>query len=144
MVEAKMLRFVATSLVALTLIVPNAHAAGLSDNLSNASRNLSSASGLVVTGSMQTIAASGQVVVAGLEVSGETAILVLRGIAVGTEATVRVSSEMLVGLGIAVGTMVTVVAETAGYALVAGGKVLAFLPNEASQSLLHQSRVGAR
>ena len=134
-------RIVAVLLVSAALGATAAQAAGPSEALSNASRGLSSASGLVVTGSMQTLAASGQVVVGSLEVSGEAALLVLRGVAGSVEASVKVSAELAGALGIGVGTVLTVVAETAGYALSAGGRLIAYLPNEATQALLHQSRV---
>jgi hypothetical protein len=134
-------RFIAVLLVTAALGTAAAQAAGPSEALSNASRSLSSASGLVVTGSMQTLAASGQVVVGSLEVSGEAVLLVLRGVAGGVEASVKVSAELARALGVGVGTVLTVVAETAGYALSAGGRLIAYLPNEATQALLHQSRV---
>jgi hypothetical protein len=134
-----MCRRLAISLTAIALAigVPQAFAG----DLSTASRNLSAASGLVATGSLQMLVGSGQVVVGAIEVSGETTVLVLRGLAAGAEASILVSSEIVAGLGIAVGTMVSVIAETAGYALLAGVRLLAYLPNETTQALLHQSRL---
>jgi hypothetical protein len=136
-----MKRLLSMSLIALALAAPPALAAGPSEALSNASTNLSTASGLVVTGSMQTLVASGQVVVGAMQVSGETVLLVLRGLANGAEASVKVSGAVVSAAGIAIGTAVSVIAETAGYALSAGGRLIAYLPNEATQALLHQSRV---
>ena len=123
------------------LLTPNAFAAGPSESLSNASRSLSSASGLVVTGSVQTLAASGQLVVASLAVTGETALLVLRGASEAGSASIQVSAELAQALAIGVGTVVSVVTEAAGYALVSGGKMLAYLPNEDTRGLLYQSRL---
>lgn len=138
-----MRRIVALALISAlgATVATTTWAAGPSEALSNASRSLSSASGLVITGSMQTLAASGQVVVGSLEVSGEAALLVLRGVASGVEASIKVSAELARAIGIGVGTVLTVVAESAGYALSAGGQLIAYLPNQATQSLLHQSRV---
>lgn len=139
-----MRRTIALALIAAALSATTATttwAAGPSEALSNASRSLSSASGLVVTGSMQTLAASGQVVVGSLEVSGEAVLLVLRGVAGGVEASIKVSAELARALGVGVGTVLTVVTESAGYALSAGGKLIAYLPNATTQALLHQSRV---
>jgi hypothetical protein len=67
--------------------------------------------------------------------------VVLEKAADGSKATVQFSGKALEGMSLAAGMAVEVVAMAAGHALVASGKVIAFLPNEAGKALLHHSRV---
>lgn len=46
-------------------------------------------------------------------------------------------------VGVSVGTAVTAVSETTGTALIASGKVLAFIPNAIGEALLFQAKVPA-
>jgi cytidylate kinase len=57
---------------------------------------------------------------------------------------IKVSEVMLKEVGLTVGTSVKTIAESTGYALVASGKLLAFIPNEIGMALLHQSRVSSK
>jgi hypothetical protein len=107
--------------------------------LSNASANLS---GVVVGGSILTLAATGSVVVASVRTVGDGIEVVLEGAADASRATVRLSGRLAAGVSLAAGTAVEVVTASTGYVLVASGKALAFLPNEAGKALLHHSRAG--
>jgi len=114
----------------------SSQAAGQS-NPSQASANLS---GVVVIGSILSVAAAGSVVVASVRTVGEGLEVVVESVADGSRATLRLSGTVLGGLSLAAGTAVEVVTASTGYVLVASGKAIAFLPNEIGKSLLHSSR----
>lgn len=117
------------------------HAAGHAgqSELSNASANLS---GVVVGGSILTLAATGSVVVASVRTVGDGIEVVLEGAADASRATVRLSGRAAAGVSLAAGTALEVVTASTGYVLVMSGKAIAFLPNEAGKALLHHSRAG--
>lgn len=117
------------------------HAAGHAgqSELSNASANLS---GVVVGGSLLTLAATGSVVVASVRTVGDGIEVVLEGAADASRATVRLSGRTAAGVSLAAGTALEVVTASTGYVLVMSGKAIAFLPNEAGKALLHHSRAG--
>lgn len=117
------------------------HAAGHAgqSELSNASANLS---GVVVGGSLLTLAATGSVVVASVRTVGDGIEVVLEGAADASRATVHLSSRAAAGVSLAAGTALEVVTASTGYVLVMSGKAIAFLPNEAGKALLHHSRAG--
>jgi hypothetical protein len=116
----------------------------LSADLSSASQLVAEGSATVVYGSLSAIAASGSAVVASVEVVADASIVVLAGALDAGKASVRLSGRAAQGASVAVGTAVDVVAMSTGYMLVAAGKVLAFVPNEAGKALLHHSRVDGR
>ena len=105
-----------------------------------ASENLSTASGKIVSGSVGVLAASGDLIVIGVEQSA-------RGVSVVVKNTADASGEMVTVLidgsraaSLAAGQALRASATGVGYLLVASGKVIAFIPNEIGQSLIHQSR----
>lgn len=104
---------------------------------SETSANLS---GVVVVGSILSVAATGSVVVASARTVGEALEVVLESLADGSRATVRLSGKAAGGLSLAAGTTVEVVTASTGHVLVLSGKAIAFLPNEAGKALLHSSR----
>lgn len=134
-----MKRILLTSLLAslLSLACASATAAGQSA-ASRASANLS---GVVVFGSVLSVAAAGSVVVASVQTVGEGFIIVIESLADGSRATLRLSGKAAGGLSIAAGTAVEVVAASTGHVLVMAGKAIAFIPNEAGKALLHHARV---
>lgn len=67
--------------------------------------------------------------------------VILQKAADGSKATVAVSAQALKSAGLAVGSTVNAVSEATGYALIASGKLLAFIPNEAGKALLHSEKV---
>ena len=109
--------------------------------LSNASRELSVASGQVVQGSLATVQGSGMVIVDSIRVAGEGSVVVLRGSATGVTASVRVTADVARDLSHAVGASVQVVAVSTGNLLVMSGKAIAFIPNEIGLALLHQNKL---
>jgi len=80
-------------------------------------------------------------VVAVAEGASEVVTLTLKGIESGSTVLVKASTQAVKGASVAVGASVRVVAESTGYALIASGHLLAFIPNAVGQLLLHQSMV---
>ena len=105
--------------------------------LSNASAALS---GVVVGGSILTLAATGSVVVASVKTVGDGIDVVLESGADASRATVRLSGRAAAGVSLAAGTTLEVLRASTGVVLVMSGKALAFLPNEAGKALLHHAR----
>lgn len=66
--------------------------------------------------------------------------LSLQGVSGAIETSATITSELAEAASVGVGTTVRVVAESTGYALVASGVLLAFVPNEVGRGLLHHSR----
>jgi hypothetical protein len=134
-----MQRILLPSLFGLVLACGTAHAAPAADPSapSQASANLSA---VAVDGSLLTLAAAGQVVVASVRTTGQVLEIVLAGTADASRATVRLSGKAAGGLSLATGTVLEVVAASTGQLLVMSGKVIAFFPNEAGKALLHHAR----
>lgn len=104
---------------------------------SGLSHSVGEISGVVVLGSL----VAGSVVVAGSQKIGEGVELVVESVGNASRSTVRLSGKAASSLSIAAGTVVDVVATSTGHALVLSGKVIAFIPNELGEVLLHRSRV---
>ena len=84
----------------------------------------------------------GLFVVGGLVVgSVELVTLTIKNVATGSEYVIKASSKAVQGASVTVGTSVRLVAESTGYAVIASGKLLVFIPNAIGQALLHQSQV---
>jgi hypothetical protein len=66
--------------------------------------------------------------------------LSLQGVSGAIETSATIARELAEAASVGVGTSVKVVAESTGYALVASGVLLAFVPNELGRALLHHSR----
>ena len=113
-----------------------AHAA----DASTPSQAASELAGSVVLGSIAVVGVTGSVVVASVETIGDAIEVVLEGAGQASRATVRLSGAAVRGLSIGAGTVLQVVALSAGHALVLSGKVIAFIPNEVGQALLHHAR----
>lgn len=122
----------------LAFLCAASHAADGSQASRGSSGELSAT---VVGGSVMTVFIAGSLVVASVKTVGDGVEVVLEKAADGSRATVQFSGKALEGVSLAAGTAVEVVAMSAGHALVASGKVIAFLPNEAGKALLHHSRV---
>jgi hypothetical protein len=133
-----MKRILLVSLLGLA-IASGAHAApnGTPSAASQASANLS---GVVVFGSILTVAAAGSLVVASVRTVGEGVEVVLESAFDASRTTVRLSGKALGGLSLATGAVLEVVTASTGYVLVMSGKTIAFLPNEAGKALLHHAR----
>jgi hypothetical protein len=107
---------------------------------SEPSHAVSELTGSVVVGSLVAVGVTGSVVVESVQTVGDGIELVLEGAGQASRATVRLSGAAARGLSIGAGTVLQVVAMSAGHALVLSGKVLAFIPNEVGQALLHHAR----
>lgn len=107
--------------------------------LSQASMNVSGASAEVMAGSASVIVAGAELVVSSLETVGEFTVVTLRGVAEAGTVALRIPSALVGAASLTTGTTVQVVTESTGQALIASGKLIAFLPNEAGSSLLHHS-----
>jgi hypothetical protein len=75
------------------------------------------------------------------EGASEVVSLTIKGVEAGSTFIVKASTAAVKGASVAVGTSVRVVAESTGYALIASGQLLAFIPNAIGQALLYQSPV---
>jgi hypothetical protein len=133
-----MKRILFVSLLGLA-IASGAQAApdGAPSAASQASANLS---GVVVFGSILSVAAAGSLVVASVRMVGEGLEVVLESAFDASRTTVRLSGKALGGLSLATGAVLEVVTASTGYVLVMSGKTIAFLPNEAGKALLHHAR----
>ncbi len=88
------------------------------------------------------LAAGGAFVVIGVvEGSADVSSVTLKNIANGSQYIVNVSGKAAKEASVMASTSVRVVAESTGYAVLASGKLLAFIPNAIGQALLHQSQV---
>lgn len=132
-----MKRLVLAALLGLACHASQANGHAAQSELSNASASLS---GVVVGGSLLTVAATGSVVVASARTVGDGIEVVLENAADASRATVRLSGRAAAGVSLAAGTVLEVVTASTGHVLVMSGKALAFLPNEAGKALLHHSR----
>jgi hypothetical protein len=101
---------------------------------------ISEITGSVVLGSIVAVGVTGSAVVESVNAVGDGIEIVLEGAGQASRATVHLSGAAARGLSIVAGTVVQVVAMSAGQALVLSGKVLAFIPNEIGQALLHHAR----
>ena len=81
------------------------------------------------------------VVVGIVEGASEVVMLSLKGGAAASTVVVKASTAAAKGASVAVGTSVRVMAESTGYALLASGQLLAFIPNAIGQALLYQASV---
>ncbi len=67
--------------------------------------------------------------------------LSIKGVEAGSTFIVKASTAAVKASSVVVGTSLRVVAESTGYALMASGQLLAFIPNAIGQALLYQSQV---
>lgn len=105
-------------------------------DLSTASRASAYAAGSVVAGSLTKLMDSSQVLIEGVEQVRGGLKLTLKGSAHTLKAVLIIPAHVAGAASLAVGQTVQVVAEGAGWLLTQGGKVLAFVPNEAGKALL--------
>ncbi len=98
------------------------------------------ASVLVVGGSVLAAAEIGEMSVESVQASGRGVVVVLRSVADGSRLTLEFSGKMAKDLSLATGTSVKLVATSAGYVVLASGRVLGLIPNEEGKPLLHHSK----
>jgi hypothetical protein len=97
-------------------------------------------SGAIVDGSAQLVRAGGALTIAGITAVGDASVIVLRDLATGSEASVRIGVGVAQAGSLAVGQAVNVVAEATGMSLIAGGRLVAFVPNEVGRALVYAAR----
>jgi hypothetical protein len=121
----------------------------LSRDLSNGAASALAGSAFVVAGSIATIGAAGNFVVASVTPVAEGSVVVLKAVgegvgqvvAGGAELSINVGKGAIVASGVVVGTALTVIKETAGWALTANGKLVGYVVNEEGAALLRQKRL---
>ena len=118
----------AVSMLPVASVVLSAAAAG------------TAASAAVVLPAALSVAGS-QLVVKSVQVSGDAVVYLLERVADGAQASVRVSLNAGSYSIRQVDTAVSVVVISAGVMLVATGEVLAFIPNQMGQALLHSTKL---
>ncbi len=73
--------------------------------------------------------------------ASEVVSLTIKGVEAGSTFIVKASTLGVKAASVVVGSSLRVVAESTGYALMASGQLLAFIPNAIGQALLYQSQV---
>ena len=105
-------------------------------------------SALGASAAIDSVGNSGKFVVTGLKSAGESTTVFLKDASNATSqaagASIEVSSSVLRAAGVSVGTAVVAVGEASGYALMASGKMIAFIPNEIGRSLVGSSTTRER
>jgi hypothetical protein len=114
---------------------------GGSCNASNASAVMSEGVGLVLSGSISAVAASGQLVIESVETGAETVTIVVKASSKAASATLKLSGKAIKKVGFVAGQAVELSAITTGYFLVLSGKAVAFIPNEVGQALIDHQKV---
>lgn len=137
--KSKLMAAVISATLGMMPVLNTAHAAD-STASARASDNLSTASGTVVSGSVNVLAASGELIVVGVEQSARGVSVVVKNVADASGEVATVLLDGAAAASVAVGSTLHASATGVGYMLVAAGKAIAFIPNEIGQSLLHQSR----
>ena len=87
------------------------------------------------------IAGVGSIVVTGVEASAEGTVWVVENVADGVKGSICFAGKAVGALAIAVGTVVVVTVVATGMVLSAGGRAIAFIPNEIGRSLSYNQRV---
>jgi hypothetical protein len=121
----------------------------LSRDLSNGAASALAGSTFVVAGSIATIGAVGNFVVASVTPVAEGSVVVLKAVGEGVGQVVTGGAELSINLGrgaivasgVVVGTALTIVKETAGWALTANGKLVGYVVNDDGATLLRQKRL---
>lgn len=118
---------------------------GFAAGASEASTASAAASVLIgATGSAALANGSGRFVVTALETAGESTTVFLRDASTAAEASVRLAGGALSAASVGVGSVLTVAIDASGQALMASGKVIAFIPNEIGRALLGSARTRDR
>ena len=139
----------------LVLSVPMQAFANASEVSSNASATLSMGVGSLVIGSLVIgslvigsaglVSAGGQFLVESVEKTVDGAVFVLsnmsQDLSKAGKISVRVSGNASGAASVIAGQSVQLVAESAGTVIMASGEIVAFIPNQIGQSLMHHSNV---
>lgn len=132
--------FVKLAVVAVWLVGTSLAYAAEGSRVSQGSSLSAEGASTIVAGSVEVIAGSATLTVKAVQASAEGAVIVLAGASEAATVSVAVTSEIAAGVSKAIGSTVEVVTESAGYALMHAGKMIAFIPSELSKSLLRHSQ----
>lgn len=132
--------------------IGTAHAVGASEGSARASEmsvaTLSTATGVLVVGSLSAVVLSGQAVVTGIEAVGESVVVTVaasaEGVSAASGATLRLSGRAAQEAGVAVGSVLMVSAVTTGIVLRSAGRIVCFIPNERGRALIRSRQVGTK
>ena len=105
---------------------------------------LSTATGVLVSGSLSAVGLSGQAVISGLEVVGDSVVVTLQASGNAAEASVRLSGVALESVGMVVGGTVMLSAYATGTVIYTAGQLIGFIPNDRGRALIRSQRVGPR
>lgn len=132
-----------TTLCAAATMPIAAHAGNvcMSCGPSGGSEALSLGVGIVVIGSMSMLEGSGKIIVDTVSTAADGVTVVLKGSTQAVSTTIKLSSKAIEKTALVSGTAVEVSATTTGYLLVSAGKVLAFIPNEVGNALMHHNKI---
>ncbi len=114
---------------------------GGSCNASNASAVMSEGVGIVLSGSVSAVAASGQLVIETVEAGAETVTIVVKASGKAASATIKLSGKAIKKVGFVAGQVIEMTAISTGHFLVLSGKAVAFIPNEVGQALINHKKV---
>lgn len=114
---------------------------GGSCNASNASAVMSEGVGIVLSGSVSAVAASGQLIIETVEAGADTVTIVVKASGKAASATIKLSGKAIKKVGFVAGQAIEMSAITTGYFLVLSGKAVAFIPNEVGQALIDHKKV---
>ncbi len=93
----------------------------------------------ILRGSGQILVGGSQFVVESVHATADGTILILRGVSEAVQISLRIVGNSVVSATTFAGTVLTVSATAAGHILHAGGEIVAFVPNNLGQTLIHSS-----
>jgi hypothetical protein len=140
-----MKKFILPLLCSLILSAPAQATGNTSEASANASGTLSMGAGSLVYGSGALLSAGGQFVVESVEKTADGFVYVLsnmsQDLSKAGKISVRLSGNASGNASVVAGQSVQVLTESAGTVIMASGEIIAFIPNEIGQSLMHHSGV---
>lgn len=125
--------------VSLYLAAAPTQAQNASNASAASSAALSYASASVVGNTASALAAGASLTLVAIEKAGEAVIWVLKDVSTGATVSIRASTQAIGAASMAVGTVITVTASAAGYALYSAGRMIAFVPSEVGRSMVYHA-----
>lgn len=138
-------KWIVIALLSVNLLCPSAYAAGGSETASEASAALSLVTASMVVEGAPYIPKAGEWLVEGVSHVGGDLVLGLKNVSArasdAASATLKVSETAVGKASVGVGQSVQITATAAGMAVSLAGAVIAYIPNELGQSLVHHSKM---
>jgi cold shock CspA family protein len=135
----KSFRLLLAPAIAMACVLAPAASCAQSRDSAQLSSGLSEASGYVAVGALSMALAGSVLVVGAVHTTGEIVTVVLREAGGSADIVIHTSAAAARDAGLASGQTVSVVAESGGYALLAAGRLLAFIPNELGKEMLYHA-----